>query len=252
MNIVTMKHLRSFLDSTYLKTAKQASLSDFDNQQIVKELVQEAVAFNFKLVMILPQYVRRTRMFLDKQDSNVLLGTVIDFPLGEASLEAKLSEAKQAITDGADELDFVVNYQAFQKGNIDIVRTQIKACTAICLNNGKVAKWIIEIAALSDEEIASLTDLIREEVEQSFPKEVHQVFVKSSTGFYQSVDGGPVGATLSGIKIMKENAGQLPIKAAGGLRNIEDVKNMLDLGVSRIGTSSAKQIILGEQTIKDY
>ena len=102
MNIVTMKHLRSFLDSTYLKTAKQASLSDFDNQQIVKELVQEAVAFNFKLVMILPQYVRRTRMFLANQDSNVLLGTVIDFPMGEASMEAKLSAAKQAITDGAD------------------------------------------------------------------------------------------------------------------------------------------------------
>ena len=115
MNIGTMKHLRSFLDSTYLKTAKQASLSDFDNQQIVKKLVQEAVAFNFKLVMILPEYVRSTRMFLDKQDSNVLVGTVIDFPLGKASLEAKLSEAKQAITDGADELDFVVNYQAFQK-----------------------------------------------------------------------------------------------------------------------------------------
>lgn len=252
MNIGTMKHLRSFLDSTYLKTAKQASLSDFDNQQIVKKLVQEAVAFNFKLVMILPEYVRSTRMFLDKQDSNVLVGTVIDFPLGKASLEAKLSEAKQAITDGADELDFVVNYQAFQKGDVEVVRTQINVCTAFCLNNGKVAKWIIEIAALSDEEIASLTTLIREEVEQSFPNEVHQVFVKSSTGFYQRVDGGPVGATFSGIKIMKENAGQLPIKAAGGLRNIEDVKSMLDLGVSRIGTSSAKQIILGEQTTNDY
>ena len=145
-----------------------------------------------------------------------------------------------------------MNYQAFQKGNIDIVRTQIKACTAICLNNGKVAKWIIEIAALSDEEIASLTDLIREEVEQSFPKKVQQVFVKSSTGFYQRVDGGPVGATLSAVKIMKDNSGQLPIKAAGGLRNIKDVKRMLDIGVSRIGTSSARQIILGEQAIKDY
>lgn len=252
MNIGIMKHLRSFLDSTYLKTAKQASLSDFDNQQIVKELVQEAVAFNFKLVMIRPEYVRMTRMFLDEQDSNVLVGTVIDFPLGEASLEAKLSEAKQAVTDGADELDFVVNYQAFQKGDIEGVRTQINVCTAFCLNNGKVAKWIIEIAALSNEEIASLTGLIREEVEQSFPNEVQQVFVKSSTGFYQRVEGGPESATLSGVKIMKENAGQLPIKAAGGVRNIDDVRSMLDLGVSRIGTSSAKQIILGEQTTKDY
>ena len=203
--------------------------------------------------MIRPEYVRAIRMFLDERDSNVLVGTVIDFPLGEASLEAKLTEANKAITDGVDELDFVVNYQAFQKGDIKAVRTQINACTALCLKNGKVVKWIIEIAALSDKEIASLTDFIREEVEQSFPNEVQQVFVKSSTGFYQRVDGGPVGATLSGVKIMKDNAGQLPIKAAGGVRNIEDVKKFLDLGVSRIGTSSAKQIILGnkqQKTIK--
>lgn len=248
----TMKHLGSLLDSTYLKTAKQASLSEFENQQIVSELAQEAIAFNFKLVMIRPEHVRKTRMFLDERDSNVLVGTVIDFPLGEASLEAKLSEAKQAIADGADELDFVVNYQAFKNGHIEVVRAQIKACTALCLNYGKVVKWIIEIAALSDKEIASLTSLICEEVEQSFPSEVQRVFIKSSTGFYQRFDGGPVGATLSGVKIMKDNSGQLPIKAAGGVRNIEDVKRMLDLGVSRIGTSSAKQIILGEQSIKEY
>ena len=247
-----MKHLGSLLDSTYLKTAKQASLSEVENQQILSELAQEAIAFNFKLVMIRPEHVRKIRMFLDERDSNVLVGTVIDFRLGEASLEAKLSEAKQAITYGVDELDFVVNYQAFQKGDIKAVRTQLNTCTALCLKNGKVAKWIIEIAALSDKEIASLTGLIREEVEQSFPNEVQQVFVKSSTGFYQRVDGGPVGATLSGVKIMKENAGQLPIKAAGGVRNIEDVKKFLDLGVSRIGTSSAKQIILGKQATKDY
>ena len=64
-----------------------------------------------------------------------------------------------------------------------------------CLKNAKVVKWIIEIAALSDEEIAGLTDFIRQEVEQSFPNEADKVFVKSSTGFYQRVDGGPVGAT---------------------------------------------------------
>lgn len=252
MNSLTMNYVGSLLDSTYLKTAKESSLSDFDNQQIVNELVKEAIAFNFKLIMIRPECVRRIRVFLDEQDSNVLLGTVIDFPLGEASLEDKLLQANQAIKDGADELDFVVNYQAFQNGDIEGVKAQINACTALCLNYGKVAKWIIEIAALSDKEIASLTSLIREEVEQSFPNEVQRVFVKSSTGFYQRFDGGPVGATLSGIKIIKENAGQLPIKAAGGVRNIEDVRRMLDLGVSRIGTSSAKHIILGEQITKDY
>ena len=247
-----MKHIKSFLDSTYLKTAEQASLSQFDHQQIVKEFVHEAIAFNFKLVMIRPEYVVATRTILDEHNSNVLVGTVIDFPVGQASLKTKLSEAEKAIEDGADELDFVVNYQAFQKGDFEAVRAQINACTVLCLKNDKVIKWIIEIAALSDEEIASLTALIREEVEQSFPNEVDKVFVKSSTGFYQRVDGGPVGATISGIKIMKDNSGQLPIKASGGVRNIEDVKIMLDLGVSRIGTSSAKHIILGHKSTKDY
>ena len=78
------------------------------------------------------------------------------------------------------------------------------------------------------------------------------MFIKSSTGFFQRLDGGPVGATISAVKIMIENAGELPIKASGGIRNIEDVNRMIDLGVSRIGTSSAKQIILGEQTTKHY
>ena len=86
MNSGTMKHIASLLDSTYLKTAKQASLSDFDNQQIVNQLVQEAMAFNFKLVMIRPEYVRKIRVFLDERDSNILIGTVIDFPLGVGKL----------------------------------------------------------------------------------------------------------------------------------------------------------------------
>ena len=86
-NSGTMKHLGSLLDSTYLKTAKQASLSEVENQQIVSELAQEAIAFNFKLVMIRPEHVRKTRMFLDERDSNVLVGTVIDFPLGEPSIQ---------------------------------------------------------------------------------------------------------------------------------------------------------------------
>mgnify|MGYP001365343916 CR=1 FL=1 len=247
-----MKHVGSFLDSTYLKTASQASLSELENQQILIKMVQEAIKLNIKLVMIRPNYVCMTRVFLDEQNSNVLLGTVIDFPLGEATLEAKLIEAEKAIFDGADELDYVVNYQAFQKGDFHSVREQINVCTDLCLKNGKVAKWIIEIAALSDKEIAGLTNLISKEIEQSFPKSVERVFVKSSTGFYQRADDGPVGATASAMKIMKDNAGKLPLKAAGGIRNIEDVIKMIDLGASRIGTSSAKQIILGGQSATDY
>lgn len=247
-----MKHVGSLLDSTYLKTAEQAGLSLVENQQIVKSLAQEAIDFHFKLVMIRPNHLPFLRAYLDEQNSSVLLGTVIDFPFGESALVDKLLEAEKVISDGADELDFVIDYKAFQKGEEERVREQVRGCTDSCLKNGKVAKWIIEIAALTDEEIAAITKLIREEVEQSFPNDVEKVFVKSSTGFYQRTDGGPVGATVSGIKIMKANAGNLPIKAAGGVRNIDEVRQMVDLGVRRIGTSSAKQIVLGEQSIKEY
>ena len=247
-----MKHVGSLLDSTYLKTAEQSGLSLVENQQIVKSLAQEAIDFCFKLVMIRPNHLRFLRAYLDEQNSTVLLGTVIDFPFGEAALGDKLLEAEKAIKEGADELDFVIDYKAFQKGEIELVKEQVKECTALCLKNGKIAKWIIEIAALTDEEIAAITKLIRDVVELSFSNDVERVFVKSSTGFYKRADGGPVGATVSGIKIMKANAGNLPIKAAGGVRNIDEVKQMVELGVSRIGTSSAKQIVLGEHSIKGY
>ena len=248
-----MKNLGSLLDSTYLKTVEQAGITEFENQQVVIELVQEAIRFQFKLVMIRPDCVRMIRTLLDESDSSVLVGTVIGFPTGTPSLEEKLEEAKRAIEDGADELDFVIDYSAYQRGCVAQVEESIKQCTKLCLKNGKVVKWIVEIAALSDEEIASICTLIKEIVLSNFGLiAANKVFVKSSTGFYTREDGGPVGATVSGLKIMLDNAAPLPVKAAGGVKNLADVKKMVELGVSRIGTSSAKQIVLGKTTINKY
>ena len=120
------------------------------------------------------------------------------------------------------------------------------------LGNEKVIKWIIEIAALTDNEIAEITSLLRKEIETFFADDVDKVFVKSSTGFYKRDDDGPVGATISAIKIMKSNSGDLPLKAAGGIRNLFDAKKMIDLGVSRIGTSSAKEIISKKHSLNEY
>ncbi len=245
--------LNKFLDSTYLKTPKQASLTQAQTKQKVESLIKEAIEYHFKLVMIRPEFVKLGREMIDTSYSNVLVGTVIGFHEGTASIEQKVKEAQKAIKDGADELDFVVNYEAFKKEDYITVKDEVYKGTKLCLENDKVAKWIIEIAALTDEQIASITSLIRNVVISNFGnKDAEKVFVKSSTGFYPTENGKPAGATFEGIQIMKENAGTLPIKAAGGVRTPDDAKKMIKLGVTRIGTSSALSLTQGEETNSNY
>src|SRR5690554_963845 len=148
-----MMNLANYLDSTYLKTPKQSGLSDSETLVKIRELVQEAIDNNFYAVMIRPDYIGSLRMMLDEKQSTVKLGTVIDFPLGENSVSAKLSEARKAIVGGADELDFVIDYKAFKAGKIDKVQEEVEVCTLIALKSGKIVKWIIETAALTDAEI---------------------------------------------------------------------------------------------------
>ena len=121
------------------------------------------------------------------------------------------------------------------------------------MKNNKVAKWIIEIAALTDEQIASITKNIVKWATISFTKEqLSNIFIKSSTGFYETQDGKPNGATKEGIKIMLDNADVLPVKAAGGIRTKEEAEEMIKMGVKRIGTSSALALIGKEQSGTGY
>lgn len=248
-----MEDVGSLLDATYLKTAEQAGLSKEANRQVVASFVQEAIDFSYKLVMIRPDFVDLARQMIDDQSSALLVGTVIDFPGGASVVGEKLQEAKALIESGADELDFVLNYEAFKRGELSKVKDEIEQCTAFCLSKAKTVKWIIETAALSDEQIASVSSLIKEVVLTNFGiEQIPSVFVKTSTGFYQTLDGRPSGATLEAVRIIKTNASPLPIKAAGGVRSLVDVEQMVKEGVSRIGTSSAKEIVLGKKTNKEY
>lgn len=245
--------LADYLDSTYLKTSKQSGLSDSKTLEKVHELTQEAIDNDFFAVMIRPDYVRSVRMLIDKEQATVKLGTVIDFPEGLGTVTQKISEAQIAIADGADELDFVVDYTAFKKGNKDKVKEEVELCSKLGLKEGKVVKWIIETAALTDDEIAEITDLIKEiylEKLSAFPSE--NIFVKSSTGFFETVDGSPNGANEHVIKIMLKHASPLPIKASGGVKSKTDAETMITLGVKRIGTSSALQIVSGEKAEGSY
>lgn len=245
--------MQPYLDSTYLKTATQAGLTEKENQIIVEGFVAEAIEEGFKLIMIRPDMVSVARKLIDAASSNVLVGTVIDFPEGAASIEQKISEAKKAIEEGADELDFVCNYQAFKNGNSDLVKDEILQGTQFAFTNHKVVKWIIEVAALQPHQIVQLTALIKNVVLTHFKEDCYgNVFVKSSTGFYKTESGAPNGATVSTITLMLENATPLPVKAAGGVRNYDEALKMIQLGVKRIGTSAAKAIVQGQTSNENY
>jgi deoxyribose-phosphate aldolase len=246
-------NIKQYLDSTYLKTFQQAGLSEDENRTIVKQFIQEAIDEEFKLIMIRPDMVKMARTMINEQKSKVLVGTVISFPEGTNSLEEKISEAEKAIEDGVDELDFVCNYEAFKNGNVELVKKEVLVATQFALQNHKIAKWIIEIAALNDAQIVQLSVLIKNVVIANFKEDCYQnVFVKSSTGFYQTENGLPNGATVPAIIMMIENASPLPVKAAGGVRTYEDVVEMLRLGVKRIGTSAAKTIANGQVSTGNY
>ncbi len=245
--------INQYLDSTYLKTPAQAGISNSDTLDMVHKLTQEAIDNDIYAVMIRPDYVRSVRALLEERKSNVILGTVIGFHEGTNDLNEKLREAQRAIADGADELDFVINYEAFKKGEIEKVKEEVETVTSIVLREAKVVKWIIETAALTDNQIVELTQLIRDIVINNLGEEyAPRVFVKSSTGFYRTPNDEPNGANEHVIKLMLANAGSLPVKASGGVRTAEEAEKMIALGVKRIGTSSALAIVKGEKATGDY
>jgi deoxyribose-phosphate aldolase len=246
-------NIKQYLDATYLKTAAQAGLSEAENVIVVKNNIQEAIDEQFKLIMLRPNMVSLAKEMISAANSTLQIGTVIDFPEGKSSIEEKLEEAIQAIKDGADDLDFVCNYEAFKEGNLDLVKDEILNCTQLGLENGKVVKWIIEVAALDDKQIIQLSAFIKNIVVSNFKQESFpNVFVKSSTGFYKTENNLPNGATVPSIIMMLENASPLPVKAAGGVRTYEEAIEMIQLGVKRIGTSGAKSIANGQNSSSEY
>lgn len=242
--------INEFLDATYLKTAIQANISEEENRQKVVDLINEAILYNYKLVMIRAKYISLAKKMLSESKATFLIGTVIDFPEGNSSKEIKLEEAKKAIALGADEIDFVVNYTAFKEGKINLIKAEVFSATKFCIENNKVAKWIIEVAALTAEEIIVISQLIKGVVLENFDETaVKKVFVKSSTGFFKTEPKNANGATLENMRLISKNAKPLKIKAAGGVRDYEMAMKMIALGVDRIGTSASKEIIIKEQNI---
>ena len=191
----------------------------------IKKLCQEAKQYHFASVCVNPCWIKVCAEELKGTDSKVC--TVIGFPLGATSTKSKEEEIKQAILDGATELDMVINIGWLKDHKDDLVEHEIHSLKELC---GKlVLKVIIETCLLTDEEKVRVCLLA---------KKAGADFVKTSTGFSKG------GATVHDVKLMRETVGpEMGVKASGGVRSKEDMVNMVEAGATRIGTSHGIELV---------
>ncbi|HEY6952353.1 MAG TPA: deoxyribose-phosphate aldolase [Bacteroidota bacterium] len=201
-------------------------------RQQVEELCAEAKQYGFASVCINPGYVKLCARLL--RDTTVKVCTVIGFPLGATSTEAKAFEAERAIRDGAREVDMVINVGMLKSGENDYVEKDIAAVTSTAHKFDVLTKVIIETGLLTDEEKVKACLLA---------KRAKADFVKTSTGFAKG------GATVGDIALMRRVVGpELGVKASGGVRTLEQAKALIESGADRIGASASVKIVTGEST----
>ena len=230
-------NISKFLDSTYLKTSKESGISESDTQVLVEEKIKEAIEKKFACIMIRPRFVSIAKGIISNAEYKPNIGTVIDFPLGQGTTEEKVEEAECAIINGADEIDFVCDYNAFKRGSIKKFVNDILQGTKVGINNCVIVKWIIETGALSKDEIRDISIKIVEIVQSKFPESCEDIYIKTSTGYYSGY-----GATVKDVRLIKSVIGKLKIKASGGIKSLNDCFLMIKSGADRIGTSKAIEI----------
>lgn len=200
----------------------------------IETLCQEAKEYTFASVCVNPTWVKTAAELL--AGTEVKVCTVIGFPLGANTPEVKAFETKNAIENGATEVDMVINIGALKDKNYDLVEKDIRAVVEAA--NGVLTKVIIEACLLTDEEKAIACEL---------SVKAGADFVKTSTGFSTG------GATAADIALMRKTVGpNIGVKASGGVRSAEDAKTMVENGASRIGASSGIAIVKGLVSDSDY
>ena len=237
MTMEKQVNIAGYLDSTYLKNSAEAGVSEIETKEIVINAIKEAIDAKFACIMIRSEFIAIAKELIEKSKSKLKIGTVVDFPFGNSTTEQKIIEAKSAIESGAYDIDYVCDYNAFKRGAFAKFDSDILEGTKIVLGNKKIVKWIIETGALSADEIRNIAKRISTLVQSNFPKSANKVFIKTSTGYY-----GGYGATVKDVKIIKLVAGNLQIKASGGMSNLKDCLEMIKAGANRIGTSKAVSI----------
>jgi deoxyribose-phosphate aldolase len=214
----TMAHL---IDHTLLKPDA--------TQDEIAQLCYEARKYGFASVCVNPANVELCAQLL--KGSDVLVCTVVGFPLGATSTEAKVFETQQAIREGATEVDMVINVGAVKSRDYELVERDIASVARACHADAAILKVIIEAALLTDEEKVVACQLA---------KVAGADFVKTSTGF------GPGGATAEDVALMRRVVGPtMGVKAAGGIHSYEEAQQMIAAGASRIGASASVKIIQG-------
>lgn len=215
--------LNKYIDHTLLKA--DATAKD------IEKLCLEAKEYDFASVCINPSRVRQAAELL--KESDVKVCTVIGFPLGATSTESKVFETKQAILDGASEIDMVINIGYIKDKNFDAVRDDIKAVNDV--KGDAILKVIIETCLLNDEEKVMACNLA---------VDAGADFVKTSTGFSTG------GAKVNDVVLMKKTVGdKAKVKASGGIKTHGEAISMIAAGADRIGASSGIMIVTGDNLI---
>lgn len=232
--MITINNILEDYTMNYAKYIDHTLLKPESTREQIDNIIKEAKEYGFKSICVNPTHVKYSAEQL--KGSDVLVCTVIGFPLGATTTETKVFETKNAIDNGASEIDMVINVGALKDKRYDDVKNDIQE--VVNAANGKTVKVIIETVLLTDDEKVKASELA---------KEAGAHFVKTSTGFA----GG--GATPEDVKLMKDTVGDdLEVKASGGVRNLEDFNKMIDAGATRIGASAGVQIIKGLESDSDY
>lgn len=225
---ISSKDLAGMIDHTLLKP--DATIFE------ITQLCEEAVQNNFASVCVNPSYVDACFNLI--KSSNVKVCTVIGFPLGATTTQSKFLEAEEAIKNGAEELDMVINIGKLKNKDYEYVFNDIKSIADLSRKHLCVAKVILETCLLTDNETLAACLL---------GKEAGMNFVKTSTGFSKS------GATVHDVALMKFIVGdKLQVKASGGIRSYEDAIAMINAGATRLGASAGVKIIAGQKSESSY
>lgn len=214
------KEILSHVDHTLLtQTATWAE---------IKQICDDAIKYETASVCIPASYVKRAKEYVGEK---MAVCTVIGFPNGYSTTAVKVFETKDAIANGADEIDMVINIGDVKDGRFDEVLSEIRAMKEAC--NDKILKVIIETCLLTDEEKVKMCQIVTE---------AGADYIKTSTGF------STAGATFDDVKLFADNVGaNVKIKAAGGISSLDDAEKFLSLGADRLGTSRIVKIIRNEE-----
>lgn len=190
----------------------------------IRQILDDAIKYHTASVCIPPCYVRPSREYAG---DGLAICTVIGFPNGNMTTATKVYETKDAIADGADEIDMVINIGRLKGGDADYVLDEIRQIKAACA--GRILKVIIETCLLTEEEKIRMCEIVTASGAD---------YIKTSTGFSTG------GATFDDVKLMADHIGpNVKIKAAGGIATLEDAERFMELGASRLGTSRIVKIV---------